>query len=191
MFENASLENDSYTKLLAAQSGGRPAGPKSAILRRVSRIQLKSLALFFCLGGAGCIGGPKQAADPNAILQGELGPAGGAEPASPEAPASASLPARRAPSADERPATRAECALAARHVEQLGVDIAIDTERDPQKRAQIRTRRAAMLRAPDAERRIQQSTARCLQRETTRGEARCIARIQTPEDIDRCESEAH
>jgi hypothetical protein len=157
----------------------------------VEGIHLKSLALFFCLVGAGCIGGPKEAADPNAILRGDLDQ-NGAEGSGLPGPAASAEPVKpRAPSADDAPATRAECDAAARHVEEVGVDIAIDSERDPHKREQLRARRAAMLQAPDAQRRIQQSTARCLQHETTRGEARCLAHIQTPEGIDHCEEQAH
>lgn len=152
-------------------------------------IHLKLLVLFFCLCGAGCIGGPKEAADPNQILQGELGPAGSSGNPEPVAPAPPGATQAGAPSNDP-PATRGECAAAARHVEQLGIDIAIDSERDPQKREQMRAKRAALLQAPDAQRRIAASTARCLQHETTRSEAHCIAHIQTPEDIDRCERQA-
>lgn len=138
-------------------------------------------------GAAGCVGGPKEAADPRQILgedadQGGVESTGGSSPKpDPRTPPSA----RKRP-APEVPATRADCERATRHVETLGIDLAINTETDPARKKKMADERTSTLQSPEMKQQIERGTEQCLQRGTTRREARCISKIQNEQDIDRC-----
>jgi hypothetical protein len=155
------------------------------------RIYRNSLIFASWLGVAGsalgCVGGPKEAADPHQIL-GEDADQGGVESTGETSP---KPDARPAPNAQQKPApevvaTRADCEAATRHVEELGIDLAINTETDPAKKKKMVDERAQTMSSPEMQQHIKSGTDQCLQRGTTRREARCIAQIQSEQDIDRC-----
>ena len=83
-------------------------------------------------------------------------------------------------------ATKADCEKAARHLEELGVEIAIREETDPEKKAQLRAQKAELVANDSARKRIEESTRECLANATSRPEALCIARAQSESAIDQC-----
>lgn len=166
------------------------AGEKRYPGRKV-RIHLKSFMFVGWLaalgGAAGCVGGPKEAADPHQILGDDLAPGGvestGASSPRPDPTAPPNAAHKPPP---EPPATREECRRAARHVEEVGIDLAIDAETDPAKKKKMAADKGDTLASPEMKEHIQRGTEQCLQRGTTRREARCIAQIREERDIDRC-----
>ncbi len=135
----------------------------------------------------GCVGGPKEAADPRQIL-GEDMSQGGVESSGAASP---KPDPRTPPNAQHKPvpevaATQKECEQATRHVEELGIDLAINAETDPAKKKQMADSKADTLSSPEMQQQIKRGTEQCVQRGTTRREASCIAHIQTEQDIDHC-----
>ncbi|HMR05828.1 MAG TPA: hypothetical protein PKA88_08620 [Polyangiaceae bacterium] len=93
-----------------------------------------------------------------------------------------------APTTQTRLATQAECSAAARRIETLALEIAVEEEPDDAKRAELQTRMQAELASKDFEARVQRQTEGCLGRETNSAEAKCIAKIRSADDLDRCSS---
>ncbi len=138
-------------------------------------------------GTSGCVGGPKEATDPQKIIGKDLDQ-GGVESSgtsSPKPDPQAVPNARKAPP-PEVAATRDDCERASRHVEELGIDLAINAETDPEKKKQMADTKASTMASPEMQQRIRRGTDQCLQRGTSRREARCIAQIRSEQDIDRC-----
>jgi hypothetical protein len=128
-------------------------------------------------------GPPKEADDPRDLLGEDLEHEGvsgaGTAPDTPRETAKPKGPAHTL-------ASRADCESAARHLVELGVELAIREETDPERRKQLESQRAAAVRNDRARAHVASWTDECLQRETTQAEARCIARVQNEADIDRC-----
>lgn len=143
--------------------------------------------VWVAASAVGCVGGPKEAADPSQIL-GEDTSQGGVEStgeASPK-PDARPVPNARHKPAPEVPATRAECERATRHIQSLGIDLAADAETDPAKKKKLADTKASVMSSPEMQQKIKSGTDQCLQRGTSRREALCIAQIQSEQDIDRC-----
>jgi hypothetical protein len=122
----------------------------------------------------------KEAEDPHEILgewasppEGETAPATGKKD-----------PRTAAPSA--APATKAECAAAARRIEELALDLAVREEEDPQKRAELMDKKKQELASAAFKVRVARGTDDCIARETSGAEARCIARARSEMDVERC-----
>jgi hypothetical protein len=86
----------------------------------------------------------------------------------------------------EQAATRTECESAARHLERLGLRIAIAEARSPEDRAALEQQERELATSPAARARIEQSTTDCLGRETSAREARCIGRIESVDQVEAC-----
>lgn len=155
------------------------------------RIYWKFLIFAGLLGATGsalgCVGEPKEATDPRLIL-GMDASQGGVESSGEPSPKPDARPvpdARRKPP-PEVAATRAECERASRHVQSLGIDLAIGAETDPARKKRMADMKAQTMSSPEIRQEIKRGTDQCLQRGTTRREARCIAQIRSEQDIDRC-----
>jgi hypothetical protein len=151
-------------------------------------VSMGSLLLVGLAGG--CVGA-KEAEDPKDILGEELEKdgvyGGGTAPDSPrDHSADPGSPARPATAANDVPATRAECETAARHLVELGIDLAIAEEPDAAKKKKLAAEKSTAMTSERARAHIAEWTKECVERRTTRGEAHCIARIKQERDIDAC-----
>jgi len=144
------------------------------------RISLKS-SLLTVAWLSSCA--PKEAEDPKSILGNDLaheGVYGGGEgPDSPRDVRSAGPPS-------EALASRADCEQAARHLVELGIDLAIREEQDPEKKQKLADDKPAALNSEGARAHVAEWSAECRARRTTRAEARCIASIRSESAIERC-----
>ena len=149
------------------------------------RNKLNFLASFALLAGvAACPA--KEAEDPRSILGEDLDYQG--------ASGSGKAPDRPRQSPPPRPsgtklATAAECEAAARHVVELGVELAIREETDPAKKKQLEAQRATATQNQDAKDYIASLKDECIRDQTTQKKAQCMARVQSQMDIDRCPSQ--
>jgi hypothetical protein len=153
-----------------------------------ARNKLNFLASCALLAGlAGCPA--KEAEDPRSILGEDLdyqgASASGKAPESPRKPDSPRQPPPPRPSGTKL-ATPAECEAAARHMVELGVELAIREETDPAKKKQLEAQRASASQNQDAKDYIASLTDDCIRDQTTQRKAQCMARVQSQMDIDRC-----
>lgn len=140
-----------------------------------------ALGLPLCLSLIACP--TKEAEDPKSILgdwtehggvDGTKGARGVAEPRSEKGQTPA-----------ETLATKAECEAAGRRIEEMALELAVK-EADDDERAELESRRQAMLKSAAFKARVEEAGEECLGRDTTREEARCIARARSELDVDRC-----
>jgi hypothetical protein len=128
----------------------------------------------------------KEAEDPRSILGDDLehrGASGSGK--TPDSPRQAP----KTPPKGMRLASAAECEAAARHVVELGVELAIREETDPAKKKQLESQRGTATQTQDAKDYIASLKDECIREQTTQRKAQCMARVQSQMDIDRCPSQ--
>lgn len=125
-------------------------------------------------------GGSGEAADPSEILGEDLNYRG----ANTSAP---SADAARQSDPSQQPASKADCERAAKKLVALGYDMAIAEETDPEKQRQLRNERGAALEGENAQQLVQTWTNECLERGDTKAETDCVARLESEDDITRCD----
>jgi len=168
-------------------SGGRHAARTRVCLASLvsARNKLNFLASFALLAGLSACPA-KEAEDPRSILGDDLEhhdvSGGGKAPDSPRQPPQP----KRAPAPGIKLATAAECEAAARHMVELGVELAIREETDPTKKKQLEAQRASATQNQDAKDYVASLTDECIRDQTTQRKAQCMARVQSQLDIDRC-----
>lgn len=84
------------------------------------------------------------------------------------------------------PASPEECQAAARHLVELGVDLAIQEEKDPQKKQRLQAERARALESEQARAMTRQWTQECLDRADTEADVACIQEAEKEADLERC-----
>ncbi len=144
--------------------------------------------LLFLLVSCGIVaacGAPKEATDPSTLLDDGDSHVGGVENSGAPSPKPDATPARRE-QPPEALATRAECEAATHHLEELGVQLAIDAEKNEKKRAKLEAHKSEALADPEVKARVEKGTSDCLARRTSQKEARCIAGVHSEDEIDHC-----
>lgn len=91
--------------------------------------------------------------------------------------------------AGRRPATYDECRAAVRHLEELGVELAIRDEPDRERKRQLAEEKQRLLASAAVQRRIRRGADDCIARGTSRAEAACITEVESAEAIDDCSSD--
>ena len=127
----------------------------------------------------GC--GQKQAQDPRDVL-GEHMTHGGVDGRTGQA----MKPQSGEPRESTEPASPDECQAAARHLVELGVDLAIQEEKDPQKKHRLQVERAQALESEQARAMTRQWTQECLDRADTEADVACILGARKEADLERC-----
>ena len=84
------------------------------------------------------------------------------------------------------PAGPDECQAAARHLVELGIDLAIQEERDPKKKASLQAQRAQALESKQARAMTRQWTQDCLDRADTEADVACILEARKEADLEKC-----
>jgi hypothetical protein len=125
--------------------------------------------------------GRKQAADPRDVLGEEMRYRG----VDGRTGTPAAAPVAEDPDAG-KPADAEECRSAADHLVALGVDLAIQEERDPQQKQKLAAQREQSLASEQARALSREWTQQCLDRGDTRGEVACILRAQREAELERC-----
>ena len=91
-----------------------------------------------------------------------------------------------APGGSADPASPEDCQAAARHLVELGIDLAIDEEKDPKKKQRLQAERARALESEEARAMTRQWTQDCLDRADTEADVDCILRAQKESDLEKC-----
>jgi hypothetical protein len=139
---------------------------------------IRSLVLISGLAW-GC--GQKQAQDPRSVL-GEHMSHGGVD-------GRTGQPVKQqtgGPRESTDPASPEECQAAARHLVELGVDLAILEEKDPQKKQRLQAERARALESEQARAMTRKWTQECLDRADTEADVACILAARKEADLERC-----
>lgn len=83
-------------------------------------------------------------------------------------------------------ASHTQCARAHWHLEELGYDLGIERETDPERKEELRRARSEYLSSPTAEQRVESGARDCVAQGTTAKEARCIASVRSASEINAC-----
>jgi hypothetical protein len=139
------------------------------------------MRLLLPLAASGILGsavscGPKEAMDPSDIIA--------EDPAF--LPPDPTRSEREARVSREPMATRRDCEAAARHLEELGLDLAAREAETPEERERIRAETREVLESAPVRGRIARAADECLERGTPVREAGCVSRVRSEQEIDRC-----
>lgn len=140
------------------------------------------LLLISALLAYACV--DKEAADPSVFAAGDDA-LGGAEREGNPGPTGDAAPSAKA-AVRARVATRAECEAAAKHLEEVALDVQVAMEEDAKKRAALRAQRDAALASAEVTAHIGEVADECVKKQTTAHEAQCIARAKDEAGIDAC-----
>jgi hypothetical protein len=133
---------------------------------------------------AGCA--PKEAQDPSEIiaedpsfLSEDPGAFESTEGPGPE-------PRSGSPAAQGPAATHAQCEAAARRIEELGLELAIEEEPDPSRRKALGDQKATVLESRDVKQRIERNAIDCVAHQRSRVETECIASAESEAAVNAC-----
>ena len=155
-------------------------------LERLSSLSVATARPTWILAASLGACAPKEAQDPSEIIA-EDPSFLGEDPGAFESTEGPGPEPRSGESATPGPAaTYAQCAAAARRIEELGLELAIEQEPDPDRRKALSDQKATVLESRDVKRRVERSAGDCVAHRRSRVETECIASAESEESVEAC-----